>query len=290
MTGAGTWWTPTNPAGARWFARSAAGQVERSGADGLFLDSVSPPNQLGTWDPPLPAHDPTFEAGWSRRIASWLGWLRETLDVPIIANAGAWVTSRDTTDYSSAAGVMIEGFALPWADVSPEDWALQMDRALSVVRDGDALIAQAYPDTDDVAARMFILGSYLLVKGDRTYVNLEVAEEPTWFPEYDLPLGPALDAVPATVEALRDGDVFVRRYAEATVVVNPSPGDVTWATACGAALRTTDAGGRGHRPGRRGAADLVAPSTGTSRRRPRAGAAGGRRAGAGGGWPLRVPP
>jgi len=216
------------PGWRHWFTRSAAGQVERSGADGLFLDSVSPPNQLGTWDPPLPAHDPVFEEGWSRRIASWLGWLRETLGVPIIANAGAWVTSRDTTDYSAATGVMIEGFALPWADVSPEDWALQMDRALSVVRDGGVLIAQAYPDADDVATRMFIVGSYLLVKGDRTFVNLEVAEEPTWFPEYDLPLGPALDAVPATVEALRDGDVFVRRYAESTVVLNPSPGVVTW--------------------------------------------------------------
>ena len=202
--------------------------------------------------------------------------------MPIIANAGAWVTSRDTTDYSAASGVMIEGFALPWAEFSPGDWALQMDRALSVVRDGGVLIAQAYPDADDVAARMFIVGSYLLVKGDRTFVSLEVAEEPAWFPEYDLPLGPALDAVPATVAALRDGDVFVRRYAEATVVVNPSPGGVDLGAACRPALRAARPGGRGHRPGGRGAADLVAPSPRAARRRPAAWPTRGRRAGTGG--------
>lgn len=216
------------PSWRRWFVREVSAQMERTGADGLFLDSVSPPNQLGTWDPPLPAVDADFEAAWSRRIASWLSWVREETGEPVVANAGAWVTSRDTTDYLAASGVMIEGFALPWADVSPEDWALQMDRALSVVRDGGVLLAQAYPDVDDVSARMFVVASYLLVKGDRTFVNLEVAEEPTWFPEYDLPIGPAVDPVPESIEALRDGDAYVRRYRDATVIVNPSGMDVAW--------------------------------------------------------------
>lgn len=224
------------PSWRRWFTREVSGQLERTGADGLFLDSVSPPNQLGTWDPALPAVDPDFEEAWSARIAAWLGHVREELSVPVIANAGAWVTSRDTTDYSTASGVMIEGFALPWADVSPEDWALQMDRALSVVLDGGVLIGQAYPDADDLSARMFVIGSYLLVKGERTFVNLEVAEEPTWFPEYDLPTGPAADPVPGAIDELREGDVYVRRYRDATVIVNPTGAEAAWVAPAGARL------------------------------------------------------
>ncbi len=217
------------PSWREWFVGEVSGQLERTGADGLFLDSVSPPNQLGTWEPPLPAVDIDLEAAWSRRIASWLEWVRSEIGGPVIANAGAWVTSRDTTDYSAASGVMIEGFALPWADVSADDWALQMDRALSVVGSGRVLLAQAYPDVDDVQARLFVVASYLLVKGGRTFVNLEVAEEPTWFPEYDLPLGPAVDPLPPSIEVLRDGEVYVRRYRDATVIVNPSAAEVTWA-------------------------------------------------------------
>ncbi|MGQ9554904.1 MAG: hypothetical protein ACUVWR_12410 [Anaerolineae bacterium] len=66
---------------------------------------------------------------------------------------------------------MIEGFALE-ANQSPyahEDWQLQMDRILGAVRHGQAIIAQTYATGDQ--ERLFALGSYLLVKGSRTYLN-----------------------------------------------------------------------------------------------------------------------
>lgn len=79
---------------------------------------------------------------------------------------------------------MIEGFAV---GLAPGDWELQMNRVLWLVRRGRIVIGQSYPAVDDIQTRMFSLGSYLLVKGSRTCVNLEV--QPEWFPEYDLDLG-----------------------------------------------------------------------------------------------------
>ena len=211
-----------------WFSKQVAGQIQRTGADALFLDSVSVPNQFGSWKPAMNAYDPALEHRWAKRIDAWLPWIQMKLGKPVIANAGAWVMTRDVTDYSGATGVMIEGFARPWDGLAEVDWDLQMDRALSLIQKGRVVIGQSYPDLSDVTARMFDLGSYLLIKGAHTFINLEMGMEPTWLPEYDVPLGSAVDPVPATVEALKHGNVYVRRYQQATVVVNPGDTTSTW--------------------------------------------------------------
>ena len=36
---------------------------------------------------------------------------------------------------------------------------------------------------------MFVLGTDLLIKGKYTYINLDTAMEPEWFPEYAIDLG-----------------------------------------------------------------------------------------------------
>ncbi|HSC03331.1 MAG TPA: hypothetical protein VLC49_08430 [Solirubrobacteraceae bacterium] len=36
-----------------------------------------------------------------------------------------------------------------------------------------------------------MLGSYLLVKGSHTFVNMDIGSEPQWVPEYGVDLGPA---------------------------------------------------------------------------------------------------
>lgn len=47
---------------------------------------------------------------------------------------------------------------------------------------------------------------------------------PEWFPEYDLDLGPPVDAPPSDIAALlaADGVSFQRRYTRGQVVVNPT--------------------------------------------------------------------
>jgi Hypothetical glycosyl hydrolase family 15 len=141
-----------------------------------------------------------------------------------IPNAGSWITTRDRTNYAISDGVMIEGFAEggPASFYALSDWRLQMDRALGLVRRGKVLIAQSYLSAGDRRARGFVLGSYLLIKGSHTFVNMDIGSEPQWFPEYGVDLGPALTPPPASIDALRQASgLYVRRYARGLVAVNP---------------------------------------------------------------------
>jgi hypothetical protein len=222
-------WYLTNPDDLTWRARFTTGLRDEIGAthtDGAFLDSASVPSYFGAteFSPRLPELDPAFERRWSKRLERFLTLVRAQIGRPVIANAGSWITTRDQTNYSRVDGVMIEGFAL---GLAAGDWALQLDRALSLVRRGRIVIAQAYPRTDDVHARTFALASYLLVKGRRTFVNLEVAQEPEWFPEYELELGPAT-SLPRRIADLRSRGAYARRFQRGLVIVNPSAATVTY--------------------------------------------------------------
>jgi hypothetical protein len=71
-------------------------------------------------------------------------------------------------------------------------------------------------------ARGFVLGSYLLVKGSHTFVNMDVGTVPQWFPEYGVDLGLPASPPRASIEALRvRGGLYVRPYARGLVAVNP---------------------------------------------------------------------
>jgi len=148
----------------------------------------------------------------------------------VIVNAGELITSRDQTDYSGATGIMVEGFAEPCSGCpyATSDWVLEMDRTLGLVNLGRVVIGQTYPHTGDVQMRMFALGSHLLIKGAHTFVNLEIGFSPEWFPEYGIDLGPATDPVPASIDDLLSGGVYLRHYAKGLVVVNPGSTTVTY--------------------------------------------------------------
>ncbi len=220
-----------------WWTAEVMHQLVANDDDALFADSVSVPSFFGAdhWRPHLPVIDAAFEADWSRRIDDWLAHVKAAFGERylLLPNAGSWVTTRDATSYAAADGVMIEGFAM-WApgrrfDVG--DWRLQMDRVLGLARRRKVVIAQAYPRGDgspaDVDDRLFALASYLLVKGRRSYLNLETSPRVEWWPEYEVDLGPYLDEPPARVDALLEGaggdspGLYVRRYARGLVVVNP---------------------------------------------------------------------
>jgi len=104
------------------------------------------------------------------------------------------------------------------------DWELQMNRILPFVIADKSLIAQTYPDEGNVSERLFVLGSYLLVKGKYTYINLETSDMPEWFPEYAIDLGAPTDALPVEISAYLDPtwNVYVRPYSKGMVLVNPT--------------------------------------------------------------------
>lgn len=233
-----------DPGWRAWWHDTAWDQVQANDDDGTFMDSLSVPNFLGgsTYRPQLPDFDPDLESAWAARISDWLSWLRTRPlgSRYIVPNVGSWITSRDATDYTAADGVMVEGFAME-ADQSPyalSDWQLQMNRVLSVVRGGGAVLAQTY--VAGVQERMFSLASYLLVKGGRTFVNVDVGSDPEWWPEYGLPVGAPSAATPQDIQELDpDGDyVYRREYDTGAVLVNPtSPYDGSGVT------RTVQLGG-----------------------------------------------
>ena len=213
-------------------------QIQACDADGLFADSFSIPNYFGATDynPNLPVIDAGFEDGWATMEHDFTDAMRTTFAGRYlwIPNIGSYITSRDPSDYSNVDGAMIEGFAELGGGnyLAPSDWELQQNRALALVSAGKILLAQTYPSDTDVDERMFILGTYLLVKGSRTYVNLDAEGlQIQWFPEYGIDLGAAADPLPASIGALQDpsSQLFVRRYANGLVLVNPSSAPETYA-------------------------------------------------------------
>lgn len=220
-----------NDAGWRdWWSTQVISQLIDNEDDGLFADSYSVPNYFGhcAYSPCLPDVDPAFEAAWAAREYSFTNYIRSRFAGrwEWLPNIGAWITSRDPSDYSNLDGAMIEGFA-EWGsgnyfDVS--DWQLQMNRLLSLISANKILIGQTYPNESNVNERMFVLGTYLLIKGKYTYINLDTAMEPEWFPEYTIGLGAPIDPLPTNVATYYNStwQVYVRHYAKGMVLVNPS--------------------------------------------------------------------
>jgi hypothetical protein len=209
-----------------YWARRVLYEASLLGDDGVFADSLSVPQYLGadSFSPPLQYF--VGEAAWTARIERFMRYEERHLRGKLwfIPNAGSWITTRDRTDYAIPDGVMIEGFAEsgPASFYAPVDWRLQMNRALGLVRRGKVLIGQSYLSAGDLRARGFVLGSYLLIKGSHTFVNMDIGSEAQWFPEYGVNLGRALTPPPASIDSLRAASgLFVRRYARGLVAVNP---------------------------------------------------------------------
>jgi len=218
-----------NDAGWRaWWSAQVIQQLQANENDGVFADSYSVANYLGPWNPSLPAIDATLESAWATRERDFSDYIRAQFAGrwKWIPNIGAYITTRDPSDYSGVDGAMIEAFA-EWGSENyfdDLDWELQINRILALVAADRILIAQTYPNEGNVDERLFILGSYLLVKGRYTYINLETSMNPEWFPEYAIDLGAPTDALPASISAYLHPtwNVYVRRYAKGMVLVNPT--------------------------------------------------------------------
>ena len=215
-----------------YWAGEVLRQLRVANADGVFADNFSVPNYRGhtNYAPPLPELDETFEHAWSARLEDFITFAQtgELAGYYFIPNVGEWINGRDITDYAAADGVMVEGFARRghdgYFDPADRDWQLQMERILGLVRQDKIILAQQYVDPANVADRMFVLASFLLIKGKHTYINLELGPEPEWFPEYEIPLGQPEADIPLTINALwhKAWGVYARPYSNGLVLVNPT--------------------------------------------------------------------
>jgi hypothetical protein len=217
----------------RYWVRSVLREARAGRMDGVFADSLSVPHYLGaeSFSPPLTYFE--GERAWTRRVNSFMRYAERRLDgrLRFVPNAGSMITTRDRTDYTIPDGVMVEGCSQggPDAGYAPADWELQLNRILRIVRRGRLVICQSYLAPEDLQARGFVLGTYLLFKGRRSFVNLDMGLDPEWFPEYGVPIGRPVRRPPRNIGALRTaGGAYVRRFTRGFAVVNPGDAAVEY--------------------------------------------------------------
>jgi hypothetical protein len=209
-------------------------QVRAGDYDGVFLDSASP--ALLQWEARAPldsrllgtgVRTNTFpELGGKSWVTAWQEWIAQ-LDrslaaegIPLIPNSGAFATTWDNTDYSLTAGVFSEGFCDP--GLATNDWKAAVNQTLSLVRANKIVILQNYlTSPTDLAKRRYLLASYLLMKGSRTYLVYFGSSTLEWYPEWNLDLG-AAQRTASTVDDLRWNGVYRRDFAKGVVLVNPT--------------------------------------------------------------------
>lgn len=230
----------SDPGWRAFYSQQVIKELTDNDDDAVFADSYSVPDEWQDWTPELDyatwigSGPPNLETKWSGMIHDFTNYMRSQLNGRWlwIPNVGSWVTSRDITDYTNVDGAMIEDFA-DYGNanfLATSDWQLQMDRALSLVNLDKILIAQTYPapygnSTYALPERLFITGSFLLIKGRHTYLNLDATGQTLeWWPEYAIDLGAPIDPLPSNNDITKFWNakwgVYVRHYANGMVLVN----------------------------------------------------------------------
>jgi hypothetical protein len=226
-----------DPGFAMYWETSLEQQVAAGQYDGIFADSAAPSllqGEVGGQDPRLAGtgakDSPIAEWGNKTYIQVWQTWISKlngdlaAKGIPLIPNTGPFVTTWDNTDYSLTAGIFSEGYADP--SFAESDWKASTNELLSLAAKGKIMILQNYLGAPtDVAKRLYYLGNYLLVKGNRTYLDYFAGGPLEWYPEWGVDLGAPANTG-ATVNDLSKGGVYQRDFAKGTVLVNPSPGAV----------------------------------------------------------------
>jgi parallel beta-helix repeat protein len=170
-----------------YWLESTVDQMRAVKAQAVFADSwdVAAYNAdvLDPWDPRFAGTAPR-DNGWTASLGGLAEYMvtglsAEPEDFLYLPNLGALVTSWDDTDYAIPDGGMVEGFGEwgPGLQGEAADWTLQMNRVLDLAgRDKVLLLQGTLRDAPDTTAglqhRLFLLGSYLLAKGDYTYINM----------------------------------------------------------------------------------------------------------------------
>ncbi|HEY8087227.1 MAG TPA: putative glycoside hydrolase, partial [Polyangiaceae bacterium] len=218
-----------------YWVSSVLADMRATGAQGVFADSfeagisgygvTDPDTRFDGTNPANPAMWPNGDT-WVNQKAEWIAYVEAAFAATperflFVPNIGAMITGWSNIDYGHVDGAMLEGFAYQEA---PSDWVLGMNRAMKLTSAGKLIIVQSYPQ--DVPGRQFLLATYLLLKGSKTFVNL-AGSGVNYIPEYGIDFGAPKAGLPADVSGYQFSGVYRRDFAKGMVLVNPGDASVS---------------------------------------------------------------
>jgi hypothetical protein len=140
-----------------------------------------------------------------------------------------------------------------------------MSRTMYLTQKDRVIILQpSLSNINDINYRMLVIGEYLMVRGDYTYLNLCISgqDQASWYPEYEIDLGaptqtylipdtlftPRKESIDRALLNYREGDLFVRRFEKGMVILNPHRSARQYATPADRACRMAVISGGGTVP------------------------------------------
>ncbi len=259
-----------NPAWQQYTLNQVLQNIAATGSNGWFADSFTFGISGGGLDGTVPtryqgtnAATPADWPGgvtWTTQLGNWAQAIETAFaqyntahgtDYQFIPNLDARVTSWEPNWYDNANGVpfidggFLEGFG-QYTDTY--NWTLSMNRGLNLTDNGKIVIMQPYPTADPSTPAGqqqvdFLLGTYLLLKGDQTYLNIDYGGGAQYFPEYGLNLGAATTPLASNVSSYLWNGVYRRDFQNGIVLVNP--GSTTYTLNLGGTYREVLASGGG---------------------------------------------
>jgi Hypothetical glycosyl hydrolase family 15/Bacterial Ig-like domain (group 2) len=236
-----------------WFADSFTYGLGGAGYDGTIPSRYQGTNAANPADWPGGVTWTDQFANWAQTIETAFAQYNATngTDYQFIPNLDARVTSWEPDWYDNANGVPIidgaflEGFG-QYTDTY--DWTLSMNQGLNLTDNGKIVIMQPYPSASPTTASgqqqiNFLLGTYLLLKGDQTYLNIDYGGGVQYYPQYELNLGSAVTPLQSNVSGYLWNGVYRRDFQNGFVLVNP--GSTTYTLNLGGNYRLVQGTGGG---------------------------------------------
>jgi hypothetical protein len=260
----------SNPAWQQYTLTQVFQNIAATGSNAWFADSFTYGIGGAGYNSPIPtryqgtnAANPAAWPGgvtWTTQLGNWARVVETAFaqhnttfgtNYKFLPNLDGRATSWEPNWYSDANGVpvidgaFLEGFG-QYTDTY--DWSLSMNRGLAFTANGKIVIMQPYPSADPATAAGqqqvdFFLGTYLLLKGDQTYLNILYGGGAQYFPEYGLNLGAPTTPTQTNVSGYLWNNVYRRDFQNGFVLVNP--GSTTYTLNLGGTYRRAIASGGG---------------------------------------------
>ncbi|MGE5116996.1 MAG: putative glycoside hydrolase [Betaproteobacteria bacterium] len=155
------------------------------------------------------------------QVAYWNALKGYKSTLRIIGNADNDLSSSQYVEKLN--GAFFEGaIGRSWSIETWAGWDAMMKRYRALIVNStspNVVFLQAYGATTDYRTMRYGLASALLDQGYFVYLPSSGTLQPTWYDEYDAPIGAPVDAPPFSP---KQNGIYMRRYQNGLVLVNPS--------------------------------------------------------------------